>query len=292
VNGPQLVNNSGNTVYPIDAPACLLPSGNVLCCGGGSPPCNYPPPTMFFEYQPLTGAIGSLSQVPSPDSAGSTACYQYRVLLLPNGQVIVSNGSNQLEVYTPEGQPEPEWAPAITSLPQAIRQGISEKVVGTQLNGLSQACSYGDDATMATNYPLVRINFSTGIVAYARTANHSTMAVATGTAPQYTYFTVPAGVVDPRTAGLANVSVVANGIMSNPVQATILYSVRTNLINDESFQNDPIPLNGKGLSSLVNPDYAPLQSGSPISVRMLMYLVDAYNAKLPWWRPSAGGFPA
>jgi hypothetical protein len=77
---------------------------------------------------------------------------------------------------------------------------------------------YGDDAQMATNYPLVRItNGSTGHVFYARTYDHSSMGVATGTTIVSTNFDVPAGME----TGASEMVVVANGIPSDPVAVTV-----------------------------------------------------------------------
>jgi hypothetical protein len=69
---------------------------------------------------------------------------------------------------------------------------------------------------MATNYPLVRIQHSNGNTYYCRTANHSTMGVATGASLESTQFTV--GCI-PEGTGL--LFVVANGIASKPVEVTI-----------------------------------------------------------------------
>ena len=71
---------------------------------------------------------------------------------------------------------------------------------------------------MATNYPLVRItNVATGHVFYARTHDHSTMAIATGNAIVSTTFDVPAA----AETGASNISVVANGIASKPKSVTL-----------------------------------------------------------------------
>jgi hypothetical protein len=89
---------------------------------------------------------------------------------------------------------------------------------GLQFNGLSQAATYGDDAQAATNYPLVRItNTATGHVFYARTFNHSSMGVATGSTLVTTNFQVPPKIE----RGASQLEVVANGIPSNPVSVTI-----------------------------------------------------------------------
>jgi hypothetical protein len=89
---------------------------------------------------------------------------------------------------------------------------------GTQLNGLSQGGAYGDDAQMATNYPLIRItNSGTGHVFYARTYNPGSMGVATGSTVVSVSFAVPAGIE----LGVSQLEVVTNGIASNPVSVTV-----------------------------------------------------------------------
>jgi hypothetical protein len=87
------------------------------------------------------------------------------------------------------------------------------------LNGLSQAASYGDDAQMATNYPLIRIhNNASKHVVYCRTQNHPSMGVATGSIVQNTEFLVPTGIG----LGASELRAVANGIASNPVPVRIV----------------------------------------------------------------------
>ncbi len=95
--------------------------------------------------------------------------------------------------------------------------GHTYQIFGTQFNGLSQACSYGDDAQMATNYPIVRLQDSSNNIFYLRTANHSTMAVATGTATVSTFVSVPTDIPQ----GQYNLFVVANGIPSAPFAVSV-----------------------------------------------------------------------
>src|SRR5436309_2051875 len=101
--------------------------------------------------------------------------------------------------------------PTVASSPATVTRGSSYQVSGTQFNGLSQANSFGDEDNSPTNYPLVRItNNASGHVFYARTHDHSTMGVATGSAIVSTNFDVPGNME----TGLADLVVVANGIPS------------------------------------------------------------------------------
>lgn len=204
--GPDFPTDSnGNLMGAKDAGACLLPNGNVLCVAGpAGQGGSFPGPTQFFEFDGT-----SLNSVANPPNAGGPP-FIGRMLLLPSGQVLFANGSGDVEVYTPTGSPDAAWRPQITSVPFFIRPGQTYTLQGRQLNGLSQAVSYGDDASMATNYPLVRLRMSNGTVHYCRTFDHSSMGVATGTTTQSTNFKVPFGV----NAGFAEICVVANGIES------------------------------------------------------------------------------
>jgi hypothetical protein len=135
------------------------------------------------------------------------------MLLLPTGQVMLTDFSHDIEVYTSGGTHKPVWAPTIKHAPVLVRPGSTYTISGTQFNGLSQGAAYGDDAQMSTNYPLVRVrNKATGHVAYWRTHDHSTMAVATGNALVSTHFDVPGDAEE----GIADLVVVANGIPSSP----------------------------------------------------------------------------
>jgi hypothetical protein len=99
-----------------------------------------------------------------------------------------------------------------------VTRGSTYKISGTQFNGLSQAAAFGDEYQTATNYPLVRItNNTTGHVFYAKTHDHSTMGVATGSAIVSTNFDVPSTME----TGASSLVVVANGIPSAAVSITV-----------------------------------------------------------------------
>jgi hypothetical protein len=139
-------------------------------------------------------------------------------MVLPTGQVLVSNGTFA-QVYTPANTSFPRrWAPRIKHFPATVVRGSTYQISGQQFNGLSQAASFGDELETATNYPLVRItNNATGHVFYARTHGHSTMGVATGRTRVSTNFDVPAA----AETGSSFLEVVANGIASQPVTITV-----------------------------------------------------------------------
>jgi len=179
-----------------DSYAALEPSGNVLVFGVSG---------TVYEWNGST-----LSQVNGVSYTGPP-------LLLPNGQVMVM-GYRSVSLYTPTGQPQASWLPTIKKVAKTLTRGQTYKITGTQFNGFGQAMSYGDENESATNYPLVRItNKATGNVFYARTHDHSTMAVATGSLAVSTNFDVPAN----TDTGASKLVVVANGIPSKPVRVTI-----------------------------------------------------------------------
>ena len=192
-----------------DAPAALLITGNVLV--DTSP--FFAAPSTFFEFDGT-----NMNAVPAPPNAVNDASYFGRMLELPSGQVLFTDGSTSVEIYTPSGTYNSAWAPVITNVPSTLTHGQTYSISGLRFNGLSQGAAYGDDAQMATNYPLVRItNNSTGHVVYCRTHGHSTMAVATGNRTVSTNFDVPSSIG----TGASTIEVVANGIPSSPVSVTV-----------------------------------------------------------------------
>lgn len=196
-----------------DAPASLLPDGSVLVFAS---PGIFQRPGTWFVFDGNT-----FTQTDQTKSADKLTSFEGRLLLLPTGQVfsLVADGQTiDVEIFTSKGKPVNLWAPAISSVPSSVNRGNSYQVSGRQFNGLSAGADYGDDGAMATNYPLVRItNTATGHVFYARTHNHSTMAIATGNAIVSTTFDVPAT----AEAGPSTVEVVANGVASRPKSITV-----------------------------------------------------------------------
>jgi hypothetical protein len=198
-----------------DAPCALLPDGTVLVA---TSPGVFQTPVTFFTFNGT-----AFTQAPSTQTSQSLTSYQERFLLLPTGQVLslVADGMQNhidAELFTSNGRPDPAWRPNITSVPATLTRGTTVQISGTQFNGLSVGSDYGDDCTNATNYPIVRItNQTTRHVFYARTHDHSTMAIATGTAIVSTMVDIPAN----TETGTSRIEVVANGIASKAKRVTI-----------------------------------------------------------------------
>jgi len=210
--GPEIPAIGGQQMDSTDGPGSILPDGNVLFDVSA---CVYNAPTHFFVYN---AGSNTLTQVPDVPNAANDSSYYTRMLALPNGQILFNDGSNQMEVYTAGGTPNPAWAPSVTSLSStSLAPGSSYSLSGRQLAGLDPGATYGDDVQDNTNFPLVRItNSATGVVTYARTSNWTSVSVAPGTRSS-TDFTLPPNIP----AGNSTLVVVANGIASPPVRVTI-----------------------------------------------------------------------
>ncbi len=203
------------TMAAKDTPACLLPNGMVLLAAG--PPAkgaaDFPPPTYFLEFDG-----SSLVEIdPPPNDDRTIAACDGQFLILPTGEALFINCTDQVALYRPAGKPDPAWAPQIAKSPSFVAVGSVYELYGRQLNGLSQAVSYGDDLSAATNYPIVQLRGGDGSIYYCRTFDHSTMGVATGTAIHSTRFWVPWDVPP----GEYELRVIANGIASDPHGVTV-----------------------------------------------------------------------
>jgi hypothetical protein len=212
VSSPAIPTINGLQYDSADGPSATLPDGNVLF---DVSPCVYNAPIAFDLYDASTNTI---SEVPNVPNAARDSTYYTRMLDLPNGQVLFNDGSHQMEVYTAGGNPDPSWAPSLSSISSVnLTPGQTASLSGSQLSGLDQGAAYGDDVQDATNFPVVRItNSASGAVTYARTSQWSSVSVAPG-AGSSTNFTVRKG----TPAGPSTLQVIANGIASSPVGVTI-----------------------------------------------------------------------
>ena len=209
--GPEFPDVDGLTDLNVaDAPASWEPNDKVLVQAS---PGFGNPPSVFFEWDGV-----NMTQVAGPPNASIDGSYVGDMLLLPTGQILFTDGTDDIELYTPtitsnDAEREHDIAPVIFGAPQLIKAGGSYQVYGIRFNGVTQGAAFGDDVQAATNFPLVRItNLKTNHVFYSRTHDHSSMAVASDDLVS-THFDVP----NAQERGFSLLQVVANGIASDPV---------------------------------------------------------------------------
>jgi hypothetical protein len=211
---PFPVVNGVSDLNVADGPASWEPNDKVLVQAS---PGFSNPPSIFFEWDGHR-----LTTVPGPPNAPIEGSSNGDMLLLPTGQILFTDLTDDIELYTPTMSHEDKErarriAPVIFEAPPVISRGHSYEVSGIRFNGVSQGAAFGDDVQAATNYPLVRVtNLSTAHVSYCRTHDPSSMAVASDKEVS-THFDVPS-TVEP---GLGFIEVVANGIASEPRLAFI-----------------------------------------------------------------------
>ncbi|MGA2759520.1 MAG: hypothetical protein ABSF08_04250, partial [Candidatus Cybelea sp.] len=207
--GPNMPKVSSQQLDAADAPTTVLTDGTVLAVGS---PGVYQTPASFYIFNGKKNLT-----VASPADAVNDSSYNIRTLMLPTGQVLEDDGSNDIEIYTGSKKIYPGIAPQITKVAKSLTAGSTYPLSGKRLNGFTQANFYGDDDTQATNYPLVRItNNGSGAVVYARTHGHSYMGIGSKKIVS-TMFDVPSTIG----TGPSTLEVVTNGIASKPVSVNI-----------------------------------------------------------------------
>jgi hypothetical protein len=196
------------------------------------------PPTHFYEWDGT-----SFDEVAAPPDAQFDTTYQQMMLVLPTGEILMTDFSPDVEIYTPAPGIVDSAVPVVTSAPSLVAaargtaqdprpieqvsdgitpvadlfQGQTYKMSALRMNGVTQGAYYGDDEQAYTNYPLVRLTYRESMhVRYCRTHDQSTRAIGPDK-HGITQFDVP---VDAE-RGLADLEVVANGIASPPVLVNV-----------------------------------------------------------------------
>jgi hypothetical protein len=256
----------GAVIYSVDSPTSITlgtfnSSGNLVTINAQKTQGNiglvlggvFSAPTQLFDFDPNAG---TMTPIPGPPGSflPSEGAYVTRMLVLPTGQLLLSDSSNQLYVYTADGSAPASLRPAISHV-HYTGDGVFT-LTGTQLNGQSAGASYGDDDQMNENYPIVRLQDpAAGNVYYCRTMNWSSVSVG-GNQPETVDFTLPSAV----TPGSYELTVVGAGIASQAVQIRITA--------DELVENGraPVQLPG-GLKTLTTAPIKPMRVPTPIHRR-------------------------
>jgi hypothetical protein len=197
-----------------DGPAALEPNGKVLAMLS---PGKFLSGCQFVEYDPKTGKLTNTS---NPANCPGDSSYVGHLMMLPTGQIMFTDFSGTVEIYTPASGTVAGVAPTINAISGSIGSpSYNNQLSGVQLNGLSGDGAYGDDYQGTTNYPLVVLSptGSPNTVIYATTHNETTHSIAPGT-PVTTQFDVPTGLA----TGSYNLTLIANGIPSNSLVVNVV----------------------------------------------------------------------
>jgi Abnormal spindle-like microcephaly-assoc'd, ASPM-SPD-2-Hydin len=203
-----------NGLDQADGPSALEPNGKVLAMLS---PGLFQGGCQFVEYNPNTN---TLENTVNPTNCPGDSSYVGHLMILPTGQIMFTDFSGLVEVYTPAPGVVSGVAPTINPVSGSVGSpSQSNALSGIQLNGLTENNAYGDDYQGATDYPLLQFEqvAAPHTVYFATTHNESTHSIAPGTT-NTTEFDVPAGL----TAGNYNVTAIANGIQSNTIEVNVV----------------------------------------------------------------------
>jgi hypothetical protein len=193
-----------------DAPAALEPNGKVLAMLS---PGEFHSGCQMVEYNPSTDTLANTA---NPPPCPLDSSFVGHLMVLPTGQIMFTDFSTQVYLYTPASGVVASAVPTITGYPTNITHGVTGySLMGTQLNGLTQNNAYGDDYQADTNFPLVYITNGTHKY-FLPTHDDSTHSIAPGTVVT-TKFDVPSTVPP----GNYQIAVVANGIRSTSHAITV-----------------------------------------------------------------------
>jgi len=192
-----------------DGPAALEVNGNVLMFAS---PGIYNTGGQMFEWNGST-----LTEVANPPNGSGDSSYYGHMLMLPSGQIMFTDFSNDVELWNSAGSPYSGWSPTILLPNLTLTHGTTIVLNGFNFFGASQNNAYGDDFQDATNYPIVRFtNVASGAVVYGRTHDHSAMPVGYH-GPCYTHLDIPSNIQ----TGATNMQVIVNGIASSNFRIVI-----------------------------------------------------------------------
>jgi hypothetical protein len=234
LNGPA---TAGAALAADDKPGVMMANGKILLALNYAAATDnpFPAPVFFYEFDPSQTGPNAFTEVAGPPGADldpwadcapgnpNPGPYFNPMLPLPDGTVLTTGGCNQSQLYVyqssgpplQQGQPTIGVGPAGALISQVSPISNTFLLAGSGLTGISEGASFGDDAQMSSNYPLVQLTDSTGRVFYARTHDWLSLAVAPG-ASGNTHFDVPLS----TPPNLYQLRVVVNGNPSAPVNFT------------------------------------------------------------------------
>ncbi|HXP45467.1 MAG TPA: kelch repeat-containing protein [Candidatus Acidoferrales bacterium] len=203
--GAYIVSVDSPRQVTISSPATATTSGDAISWGG-----TFSNPAELFDFDPWKSTIRQVTSALPDVNLPYEGSYPTRMLILPTGQLLFSDDSSQLWVYTSSGMPNPLLRPLITKV-RYLGDG-KFRLTGFKLDGQSAGAAYGDDDQMDSNYPIIRMANLSGNVFYARTSDWSKIAVGDGARRETVDFRLNPGV----TPGDYSLIVSGAGISSFP----------------------------------------------------------------------------
>lgn len=214
----------GQQLDVADGPGAILPNGTALIAAS---PGFGNSPTHFYEWDGT-----SFTRTDEPPDAPFAPSFVFFMVVLPTGEILMTDGGSDVELYTPAPGISPNAVPVITRAPTAVDPtaqpfaldpvatliaGKTYTLEADRINGISQGAYYGDDQQAYTNFPLVRItNDATGKVRYCRTHDHAHRKIGPDSHGA-TQFDIPADI----DLGPSSLETVANGIASTPLEVNL-----------------------------------------------------------------------
>jgi len=201
-----------------DSAGVLLPNGQFLFTAdtGG-----FTKPTHVFDYDYVKNTITDITATaPSGLSSqlSSNPAFVDSMLMLPNGQALISTAGNTMYLYTGDAGVNTIASPTISGV--TANGGNSYTLTGTTLTGSSQGASYGDDKEMDTNYPIVSVATQVGTTYYDRTTNWNKTGVGSVNGATSTNFSLPASISSPPVVSLSTLTPVEGQNLNNATVAT------------------------------------------------------------------------
>jgi hypothetical protein len=206
-----------------DAPGIVLPNGQFIFTADRP---DYNAPTHVFDYNYTNNTITDITPSTAKGDPASlvsqlaaSPSYTDRFLMLPNGQALFTVGdTSQIYVYTGTGPVVASSTPSIAGI--IPNSGNSYTLLGSALNGASQGATYGDDAEMDTNYPIISVATNIGTTYYARTTNWNNTGLGVTNGSTVVNFSLPAAISSPPSVTAAALTARVGQPLTNVAVAT------------------------------------------------------------------------
>ena len=202
----------------VDGPGVTLPNGDAMFATAPYAP-EFAPGTVYYEVSGTT-----FTSVPTTENAASDPSYVNFLLVLPTGEILHTDSSQLVEIYTPAPGFAANAGPVILDEPTLIGSGAEPPTAPVptlyrgrsytlpmqRMNGVDLGAVYGDDVQTSTNYPIVQLTATaSGHVWYCRTHDATDRSISP-TEVGLATFDIPESVE----GGTAQIAAIANGIPS------------------------------------------------------------------------------